>query len=448
MGEYLTVRDIAQRLEVTVETVRRWLRLGKLKGTSLGHTGYRITEQDFYAFIHKYAIQADQTLNTSLNDNLAALVENSADFVSMTTLDGIITYINPAGRDLIGLRAAEEAHKRPLTDFLPEKIHYYFTHVIQAYIQDHARWEGDLQLKQQASDALIDVHLTFFLIRHAQTGQPICMAVLARDIREQKELEQRKDTFISMASHELRNPLTAIHANLQLAEHRIKRGCNAALHTTQSAESERPTADIQALIENALRQTKVMNRLIGDLLDGTRIQTNKLNLSLAEHDLVAILQDTVQAQREVTRQRSILLDLPSTKPILVLVDKDRIGQVISNYLTNALKYSQVGEEVVVGLQELEQEIRVWVRDYGPGLTPEQQERVWDRYYQVKDIVVQNGTEPGLGLGLYICKTLITRQGGKVGVDSVPGKGSTFWFTLPLAESLLQYLQADRKTDEN
>ncbi|BCL84467.1 PAS domain S-box protein [Ktedonobacteria bacterium brp13] len=382
-----------------------------------------------------YTEQVQARAAEESTQQFVALVENSTDFIGMATLDGITTYINPAGRALVGLDTPEDVLNRPMTDFLPEQLHYYFTDVIYKHIQEHKRWEGDLQIRHSKTGELIDVHQTFFFIMNDQKETPLCMATLARDIREQKELDQRKDTFISMASHELRNPLTTIHANLQLAERRVKSILNPTLHHELPKDVEHATSDAQLMLGRALRQTKVMNRLIGNLLDGTRIQANKLNLSLAEHDIVAILKDTIQDQREVTNLRTIQLDLAESGPILVLVDKDRIGQVISNYLTNALKYSAASEEVTVGIQRKAEEVYVWVKDHGPGLTPEQQLRIWERYYQAKGITVQSGTGIGLGLGLHICKTLITRQGGQVGVDSAPGRGSTFWFTLPLAESL-------------
>ena len=377
----------------------------------------------------------ERKLAEESTQQFVALVENSTDFIGMATLDGMTTYINPAGRALVGLDTPEDVLHQPMTDFLPEQLHYYFTNVIYKHIQEHKRWEGDLQIRHSKTGELIDVHQTFFLIMNDQKETPLCMATLARDIREQKELDQRKDTFISMASHELRNPLTTIHANLQLAERRVKSILNPTLYHGLPEDVEHATSDAQLMLGRALRQTKVMNRLIGDLLDGTRIQANKLNLSLAEHDIVAILKDTVQDQREVTNLHTIQLDLAESEPILVLVDKDRIGQVISNYLTNALKYSAASEEVTVGIHRKAEEVCVWVKDHGPGLTPEQQLRIWERYYQAKGITVQSGTGVGLGLGLHICKTLITRQGGQVGVNSAPGRGSIFWFTLPLAESL-------------
>lgn len=115
-------------------------------------------------------------------------------------------------------------------------------------------------------------------------------------------------------------------------------------------------------------------------------------------------------------------------------DADRIGQVISNYLSNALKYSEPScpIEVYLELEEPER-VRLSVRDEGPGLTTLEQQQVWERFYRVPGIQVKSGSGVGLGLGLYICQTIIERQGGQVGVESKKDVGSTFWFTLPLAK---------------
>jgi signal transduction histidine kinase len=110
-----------------------------------------------------------------------------------------------------------------------------------------------------------------------------------------------------------------------------------------------------------------------------------------------------------------------------MMDEDRIKQVIINYLTNALKYTEDDREIIVGMEVTETVVRVYVHDQGPGLTVEQQQEVWERFYQT-DPSTKKG---GLGLGLYIAKILITQHHGQVGVESQPGEGSTFWFTLPL-----------------
>jgi signal transduction histidine kinase len=126
----------------------------------------------------------------------------------------------------------------------------------------------------------------------------------------------------------------------------------------------------------------------------------------------------------------MLLRLPADQTVTVLADADRIGQVVTNYVTNAIKYSPADSPIEVGLDVGVARARVWVRDEGPGLPLEEQEHIWERFHRVKGIRAQSGTGVGLGLGLHICQTIIERHHGQVGVASAPGRGSTFWFTLP------------------
>ncbi len=120
----------------------------------------------------------------------------------------------------------------------------------------------------------------------------------------------------------------------------------------------------------------------------------------------------------------------------VFADADRLAQVVTNYVSNALRYSSPDQPVTVGLEVdrlAEPAARVWVQDGGPGVPPEEQERIWERFYRVSGTPHRDGSSVGLGLGLSISRNIIERHGGQVGVDSVPGRGATFWFRLPLAE---------------
>jgi len=245
-----------------------------------------------------------------------------------------------------------------------------------------------------------------------------------------REANRRMDEFLGIAGHELRTPLTAISGNIQLALRQVKK--SIAEDGTYADDLANKVELIQTLLERAERQVWLQNRLVGDLLDISRIRANKIAMQLGPCDLVAIVRDAVQDQCLLVPTRSIRLHMPMEATIPVVADADRIGQVITNYLTNALKYSAADRPVEVLLAIEGQMARASVHDEGPGLSPTEQQAIWERFYQVESMKVQSGYGVGLGLGLHICQTIIEQHQGQVGVQSSPGEGSTFWFTLPLA----------------
>ncbi|WP_165422760.1 PAS domain-containing sensor histidine kinase [Ktedonosporobacter rubrisoli] len=251
------------------------------------------------------------------------------------------------------------------------------------------------------------------------------------DISSQKTLERQKDVFISMAGHELRTPLTAIKTSLQLMNRRLLRIKEELLKSTPTTSNTLEA--VFTLLARSLRQIEVQNRLINDLVDVSRIAADKLVLTPKLCNLSEIVSTAIEDLQATDPDRKFILSLPQDQAILVVADADRIGQVVNNYVTNALKYSPDDRPITVGLQAEGADARVWVKDAGPGLSKEAQKHIWERFYQVKGVHTQNGGGIGLGLGLYICKTLIMLQHGTVGVDSTPGEGSSFWFTLPLAK---------------
>ena len=177
-------------------------------------------------------------------------------------------------------------------------------------------------------------------------------------------------------------------------------------------------------LELPLQQADRLNRLVSELLDTSRIQAGQLQLDRKPVDLARIVRMTVEEQRHAFPERIIALSLPEG-PLSVFADADRIGQVVTNYLTNALKYSQEDRPVEIGVQVEGQQARVWVRDQGPGIPQDAQVHLWERFHRVPGIEVQSGSGIGLGLGLHISKTIIEYHQGQVGVQSVPGEGSTF-----------------------
>jgi signal transduction histidine kinase len=234
------------------------------------------------------------------------------------------------------------------------------------------------------------------------------------------------ETFLGIAGHELKNPLASMRLGLEMVEQRIRR-----LLRREQVEA----TDVAPLLEpvvQAERQGERLQRLVTDLVDVARVRAGRLELHLEPTDLAAVVRQAVEEQHQLNPERILRLVFAADLQVPVTADTHRLGQVVTNYLTNALKYSPADRPVEVGLQVNDQQARVWVRDEGPGLPPQEQERIWERFHRAQGIEVLSGSGVGLGLGLHISRTIIEQHQGQVGVQSAPGQGATFWFSLPLA----------------
>jgi PAS domain S-box-containing protein len=235
-----------------------------------------------------------------------------------------------------------------------------------------------------------------------------------------RDANRRMDAFLMLASHELKTPLTSAGGNIEVAQRRLSR---AAREGTQPA-------DLAPLLARARRGFERMERLVDDLLDTSRIQADKLDIRLERCDMCAVVRDAVDEQHQLNADRRINIEIPQ-EAVWVIGDPERISQVVINYLTNAIKYAPPDRPIEVGVGSEGTNARVWVRDEGRGLTPDEQARVWERFHRIQGVEQHSGSRVGLGLGLFICRTIVERLGGQVGVDSIPDKGATFWFTVPI-----------------
>ncbi len=271
------------------------------------------------------------------------------------------------------------------------------------------------------------------VLQQEVAGQREDLVDMAREIiarRHEAEAATRaKDTFLSHAAHELKTPLTSLLGNLQLADLRVQH----LLASPDSAAIATTLTRVHDLHRRADRQIDRLTRLVDDLLDTARIEGNGLELRLELCDLAALVRELVEEQRQVIPTRVIDLVLPDNAAISVVADADRIRQVVLNYLTNALKYAPLERPITVGAQAESHVARVWVRDEGPGIAVEDQELIWERSYQISGSGPRSGSHIGLGLGLYISRTIVELHLGHVGLESAVGKGATFWFTVPLRE---------------
>lgn len=244
--------------------------------------------------------------------------------------------------------------------------------------------------------------------------------------RELEQIDSLKDEFLSMAAHELRTPLTTIQGNAQML-HRILRKAKEKPGTeaeqAQTREREIRTLDI------ITHQVTRMNRLIAEMLDITRIHGNVLVFNKVENvDLVLLAQHVIelyQAQGRTIRLHIEGSDLTGT------YDPDRIEQVLTNLVSNAVKYSPTDAPVTMTLTRQNGEVVVAVRDEGEGISVEDQKHLFERFYRVEK-AKDEGVD-GLGLGLYISREIIEQQKGRIWCESEKGQGSTFFFSLPLEQ---------------
>jgi PAS domain S-box len=358
--------------------------------------------------------------------HLAAIVESSDDAILSKDLNGIITSWNAAAERLYGY-SAQEIVGQPVTLLFPAELQHESQHILDR-IRRGERMDHYETRRVRKDGSFICVSVTISPIKDSR-GTIIGASTIARDVSERKALEQQRAAFVSLVTHELKTPLTVLQANIQLAQRRLIRLLS---RSEQLEEDQQQTLeDVLGMLGRSQQQMRVQQRLINDLLDLSHIQENKMELCLAVCNLVGLVYETVQDHQAAHPERIITLDLPEQDPILVYADRDRIGQVLGNYLNNALKFAPVASPVRVGVGLEAATVRVWVQDQGPGLTVKQQAQIWRQFAQVAQTPVQGGWRVGLGLGLYISQQLIAQHHGQVGVESEPGRGATFWFSLPI-----------------
>lgn len=247
---------------------------------------------------------------------------------------------------------------------------------------------------------LVPIAVTISPVKEAD-GTIIGASSIAHDITLRRELEQQRAAFLDLVTHELKTPLTALSGNIQLAQRLLSRLVGHP--ETLDSEQQRLMEEVLIMLGRSQQQMRTQKRLIDDLLDFSHVQQGTLELHLEPCDLLTVVYETVQNYQAAYPSRLIEFTLPEQEMVYVSGDRDRLEQIVSNYLSNALKFSPVERSIHVGLSVQEETVRVWVADEGPGLSPEQQARIWQRYVQVAQTPVQAGWKAGLGLGLYICQ---------------------------------------------
>ncbi len=246
---------------------------------------------------------------------------------------------------------------------------------------------------------------------HNGNGEIIGLTGTSRDVTEQVELEKRKDDFISIASHELRTPITVLRGFTQLLARQL-----------DQQGIQEPVSMLHKMDDQISR----LVRLVDELLNASKIQEGRLDYEEEPVDLDELVHETVEMLQASSPTH--ILRVSGATHTVIPGDRDRLGQVLTNLITNAVKYSPQANSVDITLSTSEKAALVSVRDYGVGIASTHQKHIFDRFYRVYDS--SRKSFKGLGLGLYIAHDIVKRHGGDLTVESTEGKGSTFTISLP------------------
>lgn len=356
------------------------------------------------------ALRLSESRFRSLVDNLPGAVYrclNNADWTMNYMSDGISRISGYPAADFV------DSRRRSYASIIhPEDLQQTFSAVEQ--IQTRASYE-----------------LTYRII-HAEghevwvrekgraeydgVGNLLWLSGFIWDATEQHRIEQMKSQFVSTVSHELRTPLTAISGSLGLL-------ASGALGPVPHA--------MQKLLDIALRNSQSLNQLVNDLLDLDRLAVNQLHFDLQRQPLTPLLEQALEDNRSYASQFEVTLEGDFQQDVLVTMDAQRFGQVLSNLLSNAAKFSRPGDVVTLCSKFENGRVRISVIDRGLGIPPEAQPRLFDRFFQVDSSDTRQ--RGGTGLGLAITRELVEPMGGEVGFQSEPSKGSVFWCLFDAAQ---------------
>ncbi len=286
-----------------------------------------------------------------------------------------------------------KAFENHLHNHDPFEIEYRIQHKNGNYMWHHANGQAIWDKKQK----------------------PIRMSGFVSDITHKKEVERIKDEFVSTVSHELRTPLTSIRGSIGLL----------------LSETEGPlTAEMKNFLEIAYANSERLIFLINDILDIDKIESNKLRFDLKPESIGSLIKNSIELNKPYSDKYHVNFNI--VEPLIdvqVLVDRDRFIQVMTNLLSNAAKFSNPNQNIDIYTSNKNNMIRVSVKDYGAGISKENQGSLFSKFYQIH-IPNQKQSE-GTGLGLYICRQLIEKMGGKISFESSPNQGTTFYFDLPI-----------------
>ncbi|MXV52889.1 PAS domain-containing protein [Pedobacter sp. HMF7647] len=385
----------------------RWLRsIGNLKADPSGafsaFTGVvmDITEQ---YLANKNVQRAEESLRMAIE-----AADSGTFSINTRTFD---FFASPRLKELFGFRRDEEMSYEACMGQIREDYRQLAFQMIETTVNKGERFEleypaiGFHDGKQRWLRGI-------GTLQHDSDSTDVFFTGIINDITEQKEDEQRKNDFIGMVSHELKTPLTSLTAIIQVAGAKLKNSEDTFL---------------AGAMENAKLQTRRMANMINGFLNVSRLESAKLLIDKKDFNLNELIEEVIKETTLTVSSHTITFNTEDR--VIINADQDKIGSVITNLVGNAVKYSPKGTAVDIRCEIIGKKAQVSVKDGGIGLKPEDMNKVFDRYFRVESS--HNRHISGFGIGLYLSAEIIHRHDGEIWVESEIGKGSTFYFSLPV-----------------
>jgi signal transduction histidine kinase len=323
--------------------------------------------------------------------------------------DAYLAECNDVVAKMYGYTHAEEIIGARLQDMLPREDPENITYLLNFIHSDYRLEDAQSNEKDKYNK---DRYFLNNLVGIVENGLLKRAWGTQRDITERVELDKRKDEFIGIASHELKTPVTSLKAYLQVLQHRFRKQGH-----TQAAE----------LLGKMDTQVNKLTSLIRNLLDITKMEEGALVLQKSQINVDILIKEIVDQMQLTTEDH--IIEIVGHTNATIHSDRERVEQVVTNLISNAIKYSPKTTKIIVKLSKTKANLQISIQDFGQGIPLDKQTRIFERFYRLEDHASE--TYPGLGLGLYISSQIIKRLNGKIWVESLVGQGSTFYITLPI-----------------
>jgi PAS domain S-box-containing protein len=364
------------------------------------------------ARIRKKLINGKRTVGQirKSEERFRLLVKNAFDFITVFSEDGTIIFETDSVERILGYKPEERIGKNIFKQSIvhPDDLEQEKESVSIAKLKPGENIRTELRFRHKNGEyKMLDTVTTNLLHEPAVKG----FVANHHDITEEKKLEYQREEFVSIASHELKTPLTTMKGYIEI------------LHDLFTTTNNQLAND---LVDKLSGQMERMLSLVTDMLDVTKIREGQLQLNKTHFSIDQLILQVVNEIQVTCKEHRIVSELNVEKNILA--DRERIGQVLSNLISNAIKYSPGGEKIIITSKSSEHAVAICVQDFGIGISENMQEKVFDRFFRVTDDPMKNF--PGIGLGLYITADIIKRHRGKISVKSEKNKGSVFCFTIP------------------